>query len=337
MFEATPFYKAVALIFAIGGGGGFSGGLAVHIAKPQLNGRHHHVGSVAHVSNANDEKDLCTVDGESRKIAFFHIPKTGTSLGTLIAHYINSSLPANAVIPNCQYEVCPHVTQPSLGQLEFQTRWRANIWFKNCFWMKPGHGPDGTDWLSHSQIPNDAYQMFEGRFVGLFRNPKQRALSSFYSFEHYRLKKYGIRSKEKWARLIEGTAVKMLAGQQFPIEAQATVDEGTVIVPNLEKAISRLDGFMFAGLVEHYELSVCLFHAITRTEWGPHDTENMRQRRLRPSEKWDETDLHGYFDPYDTPLYWEVQKRFWAALVAHGLTAEKCNSLCPGIDKSEFI
>jgi len=299
------------------------GGQAVHVAKLH--------------QPPEPQQEPCTVDGESRRVAFVHIPKTGTSLGTLIAHYTNTSLPEDASIPDCKKEACPHVDQKSLGQLEFQYRYPTDKWFKDCFWMKDGHGPDGTDWLSHSPIYEDAYQSFKGRFVGFFREPKQRSLSSFYSFERTRLETYGISLEETWARLIEGTAVKLLAGQQFPIEAGATVEEGTVVVPNLKLALSRLDGFMIAGLVEHYELSVCLFHAITGSKWGAHDTENMRKRRARTSEKWDETGLNGYVDPYDTPLYSEVKRRFWLKIDEHGLTKQKCNSLCPDIDGEEFL
>lgn len=310
---------------------------AINVAKPQTHKKQHNASLNRHEVRKHTDTEPCSFGGETRRVAFFHIPKTGTSLGTLIAHYTNPSLPESAAIPNCQTEVCTHVSQACLGQLEFQFRYPTQKWFKDCLWLKPGHGPDGTDWMSHSPITDDAYRSFEGRFVGFFRDPKQRALSSFYSFEHTRLETYGIRNEEKWARLIEGTAVKMLAGQQFPIEAGATVEDGTITVPNLELAMARLDGFMLTGLVEHYELSVCLFHAITGSKWGSHDTENMRQRRSRESEKWDEKGLKGYVDPYDTPIYGEVKRRFWRAIHERGLTRAKCHSLCPVIEEGEFL
>jgi len=326
--------RSICLFFAFGWSSNILGSQAINIAKPHSKD----LKSSDEGDEAPEKKkpEACSVDGQSRRVAWVHIPKTGTSLGTMIAHYANPSLPTSAAIPDCQHEVCTHVSEKNLGQIEFQYRYPTQRWFKDCFWMKGGNGPDRTDWMSHKPITDETYQSFEGRFIGFFRNPRQRALSSFYSFEDIRLDHYGITSEEKWARLIEGTATKMLAGQQFPIEVSGKPNDEEM-VPDLKLAISRLDGFMMIGLVEHYELSVCLFHWMTGSAWGAHDAENMRQRRARIDEEWDETGLNGFVDRYDARLYIEAKKRFWNAIHEHGLTNQKCHSLCPGIEETEFI
>eukprot|EP00927_Polykrikos_kofoidii_P019149 TRINITY_DN1891_c0_g1_i6.p1 TRINITY_DN1891_c0_g1~~TRINITY_DN1891_c0_g1_i6.p1 ORF type:complete len:361 (+),score=39.82 TRINITY_DN1891_c0_g1_i6:74-1084(+) len=323
------------------GGCALLGGEAVHVAKQSINQTREHIQALAGRKEVKlaHKTDRCMVHGETRRIAFFHIPKTGTSLGTVIAHYVNPSIPDDAVVPDCTKETCSHVPADSMGQLEFQYRYPIKTWFKDCLWEKAGDGPDGTDWFNHNKVPADVYDDFTGRFVGMFRDPKQRALSSFHSFAHMRVELYGIEKEKDWARKIEGTAVKMLAGQRYPLEAlPGTKVTESSMVPDLKLALSRLDGFLFAGLVEHWELSVCLFHAVTGTKWGSHDVDNMRSlKKVRGSDEWDETKLKGYKDPYDTPLYLEVEKRFWLAVDSHHLTAEKCHKLCPEIDSSDFL
>jgi len=276
------------------------------------------------------------VNGTDRRVAFFHIPKTGTSLGNMIAHYVNTSLPAEAVIPNCAKEACSHVESNGQGQLEFQYRYPSEVWFNNCLWIKDGRGPDRKDWFSHKELEEKPYEEFKGRFVGLFRDPKQRAISSFYSFTKSREEQYKIFSKEKWARLIEGTATKMLAGQDFPIETEPLSSGRSYIKPNLELAISRLSGFMFIGLVEHFALSVCLFHKITDTKCATHDVDNMRKSNKKTGKFWDESELNGYVDPYDTALYLEAKKMFWNSVTDHNLTAWKCKSMCPWMNLNAF-
>jgi len=316
------------------------GGDGVHVSKPVVKETPQHMQALARGKEVKlaRKDDRCMVDGETRRVAFFHIPKTGTSLGTVIAHYVNPSLPDEAAVPDCTRETCSHVPSNSMGQLEFQYRYPIKKWFKDCLWEKAGDGPDSIDWFNHNKVSAEVYDDFTGRFVGMFRDPKQRALSSFHSFAKMRVELYGIEKEKDWARLIEGTAVKMLAGQQFPLEALPGTKVTYNSVPDLKLALSRLDGFLVAGLVEHYELSVCLFHAVTGTKWGSHDVDNMRSlKKVRGSDEWDETRLKGYEDPFDTPLYLEVEKRFWLAVDSHHLTAEKCHKLCPGIDSSDFL
>ena len=314
-------------------------GTAVHVSKQQVHAHSLGTANERKTMETSPKSEHCVVDGQNRRIAFFHIPKTGTSLGTVIAHYVNSSLPDDAAVPNCEVEKCSHVSESGWGQIEFQFRYPREKWFKDCLWEKPGHGPHGVDWFAHSKVLSSVYNEFEGRFVGMFRDPKQRALSSFSGFAHMRVELYGIENPHDWAVRLEGTAVKMLAGQDFPLEGRPdTKMEPTGQVPDLKLALSRLDGFLFAGLVEHYGLSVCLFHEATGTRWGSHDVDNMRsQHGNSGSEKWDETELHGYTDPYDTPLYLEVQRRFWLHVEQHKLTADKCLRLRPEMSRSDFL
>eukprot|EP00927_Polykrikos_kofoidii_P085674 TRINITY_DN9380_c0_g2_i1.p1 TRINITY_DN9380_c0_g2~~TRINITY_DN9380_c0_g2_i1.p1 ORF type:complete len:365 (+),score=36.72 TRINITY_DN9380_c0_g2_i1:71-1096(+) len=313
------------------------GGHAVVLSKKAHSFRMDPTAGSTGETNYSDEAGSCLVKGKSKKIAFFHVPKTGTSLGNMIVHYVNISLPTDAYIPDCREEECPHAAKQGEGHIEFQHRYNLDYWFKGCFWEKEGNGPRGTDWFGHNRITDEAYDMFNGRFVGLFRDPKQRAISSYHSFADWTVKEHGIQTEEEWARFIEGAAVKMLAGQEFPLEVAFSRKCASTLTPHLDVAIQRLDGFLLAGLMEHFELSVCLFHAKTGGKCSEHDIDNMRANAKRHGENYDESVLNGYVDPYDTPLYLEVQKRFWLAVQNNNLTPEKCSNLCPFIDQADFL
>eukprot|EP00927_Polykrikos_kofoidii_P042501 TRINITY_DN364_c0_g1_i1.p1 TRINITY_DN364_c0_g1~~TRINITY_DN364_c0_g1_i1.p1 ORF type:complete len:320 (-),score=29.49 TRINITY_DN364_c0_g1_i1:142-1101(-) len=284
------------------------------------------------------EASSCIVDGKPRRIAWLHIPKTGSSLGNLISRYLRPDLPADAVVPLCEIETCEHIDKPNENNIEFQYRYEYNTWFRDCVWLKSGTGPDNTDWFGHSRLLNSAWESWKGSFVGMFRDPSQRALSSWDSFAGAFVPTLGRKlSKEEWARRIEGTATKMLAGQEFPLEASFGRSNRSLLLPDLELALSRFEGFLFVGLVEHWALSVCLFHKITDSACNPHDLDNTRKDGNRGTNaSWDISELNDYVDPYDTKLYLAATDRFWRDVRKHELTTEVCQQACPWFDPQSF-
>eukprot|EP00927_Polykrikos_kofoidii_P042500 TRINITY_DN3649_c0_g1_i1.p1 TRINITY_DN3649_c0_g1~~TRINITY_DN3649_c0_g1_i1.p1 ORF type:complete len:327 (+),score=39.81 TRINITY_DN3649_c0_g1_i1:88-1068(+) len=282
------------------------------------------------VDNQSEHTSTCVVDGKPRRIAWLHAPKTGSSLGNLIAHYLRPDLPEDAIVPDCNEEVCEHVDEPFMNDIEFQYRYPAKTWFRNCLWCKGGNGPMGYDWFAHHQIGGHEWNDWEGSFVGMFRDPAQRALSSWDSFAKVFEPTLGkLLSKEQWARRIEGTVTKMLAGQEFPLEAHFGRSKESGVVPDVELALSRLDGFLFVGLVEHWALSVCLFHRITGSACKPHDMDNCRKDGNRDSrDSWATSELNGFVDRYDTKIYEAVKQRFWRDVESYQLTKESCHNTC---------
>eukprot|EP00927_Polykrikos_kofoidii_P055856 TRINITY_DN50040_c0_g1_i1.p1 TRINITY_DN50040_c0_g1~~TRINITY_DN50040_c0_g1_i1.p1 ORF type:complete len:342 (+),score=34.56 TRINITY_DN50040_c0_g1_i1:71-1096(+) len=289
-------------------------------------------------ANRSVAPSTCIVHGKPRRIAWLHIPKTGSSFGNVIAHYLRPDLPRDAVVPNCRDEVCPHVDNPRDSNIEFQHRYNHSTWFRDCVWLKGGHGPDNLDWFSHHQLHEHFLPEWEGSLVGMFRDPGQRAISSWHSFGQVPFHGHGkLLSKEQWARRIEGTATKMLAGQEFPIEAHYYRLEESLEVPNVELALSRLDGFLFVGLVDHWALSVCLFHRITASACSRSDADNTRKNGNRGvDESWDTSELNGYVDPFDIQIYQAAKSRFWKDVEKHGLTTEVCHKTCPWFDPASF-
>ena len=74
-----------------------------------------------------------------------------------------------------------------------------------------------------------------------------------------------------WAKRVDDTMTKQSAGQAAG-NAAATPD----IIPDIEKALARVQGFQLVGLTDEYDLTVCLFHAMLGGECLPAEFINMR-------------------------------------------------------------
>eukprot|EP00927_Polykrikos_kofoidii_P031563 TRINITY_DN2711_c0_g1_i1.p1 TRINITY_DN2711_c0_g1~~TRINITY_DN2711_c0_g1_i1.p1 ORF type:complete len:329 (-),score=31.62 TRINITY_DN2711_c0_g1_i1:23-1009(-) len=293
---------------------------------------------VATLANTSTAGDGCFYRGKFRRLAWLHIPKTGTSFGTSIAHYLHPGFPPDVVVPDCARELCTHVDRQALGHIEFQHRYPPDTWFPGCIWLKAGHGPNNMDWFAHHQVHQRFWQRWEGSFVGFFRDPSQRAISSWDSFAGAASKSGKMLNKEEWARHIEGTATKMLAGQENPTEIHRLRDGPSLVVPDVELALSRINGFLFVGLVEHWALSICLFHRITSSTCTLHELDNMRSNRKRDyNESWDTSELNGYIDSYDTEVYHAVKQRFWRDVKKYEATQKNCRKLCRYFPASSFV
>lgn len=145
----------------------------------------------------------CAWDGGQR-IAWLHIPKTGTSMLLWLARLANASLPSSA-------RLVPH--KPSRKTLLWEIffrRWRPTEWFhgSSIFWRAG---------IEHAVISEAEYGSYRGRFFALFRDPRERGWSSYYHFANGSIGEEGSRSRvtpEQYAAdCLRGTAVGMLAGQ----------------------------------------------------------------------------------------------------------------------------
>jgi len=200
------------------------------------------------------------------RIAWFHPMKTATSFGNVLAHFANSTLPDNAHIPLCDNASvdienrCPGGAQ---GDVEFfQNRYPANTWFRNVFW-------DPVSPANHRSISKQNWSEWKHHFVGLFRQPEARVKSSF---NHFRNGKGDVQQYARWVRV---NVVKMISGKggwdpilcEFSYKCQRKESKRCPSCtfsakPFVHHALHRLRKFAFVGITEHFDLSVCLFHAM---------------------------------------------------------------------------
>ena len=75
-----------------------------------------------------------------RRVAWLHIPKSGTSLAVTLAHYLNPSLPANTSLLAC----CTRT--PRLMQEVGFAQTYALPWRQNAIWEKRGN------WGGHDAV-----------------------------------------------------------------------------------------------------------------------------------------------------------------------------------------
>eukprot|EP00322_Chrysochromulina_rotalis_P016154 CAMPEP_0115863948 /NCGR_PEP_ID=MMETSP0287-20121206/18948_1 /TAXON_ID=412157 /ORGANISM="Chrysochromulina rotalis, Strain UIO044" /LENGTH=211 /DNA_ID=CAMNT_0003318403 /DNA_START=595 /DNA_END=1229 /DNA_ORIENTATION=- len=138
-------------------------------------------------------------------------------------------------------------------------------------------------------------------------------------------------SELEYAKAVQGCAVRMLTrpGQSCgrpPLPSNAEVTE----------AITRLRRrFAFVGLLEEWELSICLLHV--RFGLGLCEAVEMSNTRPGPMASRSNTThrhsgynvsvLRGFTDPYDGPLYQEAQVIFRAQLDEYNVTKELCQEL----------
>ena len=305
----------------------------------------------------------CSFPGRER-ILWLHFPKCATSFGTALLHLASTSLPDKIVVPNM-------FNTRAMNHLRDIHDLRRPI-----FWLPPG----GFGW--HATLTEDYYEGFFGRVFAMFREPAARLVSSYNDLmgQSYRavlpLKEYAVLAAGGVARMVNGIernadglycqvwdadGAKSVAKEQFQGSRSElhTLYQGKrrtcPALTNASRAIVRMHTFAFVGLLEQWDLSICLLHARfggrcvgaefgnnRRAEdarvdvWGAagrrrNKTDFAIQRAslvnastvLDSARSW----LHPS-DP-DVPLYDAARRRFERDVEAAGLSEERCKQLCP--------
>ena len=325
-------------------------------------------------ARAKRDSQCITARPRSERIAWLHTPKCGSSFGTTLLHFANSSLPDAARLPSCAHDGrlltpevprehwrCVHGTPGNCtrrdgekcvyGQpeLTFFQHWPLDEHFRCIFWEKSRGNVGG-----HEPIDAATYGAFRGRFFGMFRRPGTRIASAYlwYASEFGPQHNSTLPSAAEYARLARGTTVRMLAGQADGEACQsgwyynARCDAS--IVPNVPLALERLrDGFAFAGLTHAWAASICLFHAMFGGKCLGVEFENTRPTTPRTTRlPWLKiesnftqrvaAEVAAVADPWDDALLDVVERRFWAEFKRRGLSARACDALCPAAPRGAF-
>jgi len=270
----------------------------------------------------------------TNRIAWFHPMNTATSFGTALAHFANSTLPQDAHIPYCDNASADtenHCPGGEQGDVEFfQNKYPVNVWFRNVFWHPTSPG-------NHKSISNEAWATWKHNFVGLFRQPEARVQSSF---KHFREGKGDL---QKYARWVRGNVVKLMSGKggNDPIlcefysyncprnESERCPSCTFSAKPYVRLAVHRLRQFRFVGITEHFDLSVCLFHAMFGGECRKVEFFNMRPGA--PPQSRFEKLLAQDPDPYDGALYSEALRIFWSNVKKYDVRRSTCKKICPDV------
>lgn len=274
------------------------------------------------------------------RIAWFHPMKAGSTFGATLAHFANQNLPRDAHMPSCGFidkspeDACPAGSQ---GPYEFFVyKYPYQQHFPRVFWNHKADPDPGN----HRSIGDPEWKLWQGKFVGVFRQPESRCVSAFNHFSG------GVGDVRHFSELTQGTVTKMLAGVkgrilvncsflynrtfQHDCSSDACQECKAPAAPHLPVALERLRGFAFVGLTEQYALSVCLFHTMFGGECLPIEFVNMRKGVVHQDPNVLLNQLKGYEDTADNIVYAAVKERFEAEVLKFNVNKATCAKLCPG-------
>jgi len=243
---------------------------------------------------------LPTTNNAPVRIAWLHVPKTGSSFATTLMHYGNASLPADVAVEQggmCTAQCDPTVPltpcTPCVREHRathatlFAQKFPFETWFRGVFPVGDERNTSGpqTFWFGdHFPIGGESdspyYERHRGHMFAMFREPSRRHVSDYVRARHlgesYRGRGKGqmgllLRNPPEGkhtllehARMFEGLTVRMLATNQRCFSANVSVHNTCPAMPDgaLEIARYRLhEGFAFVGDTDEWETSICLFHA----------------------------------------------------------------------------
>jgi len=284
----------------------------------------------------------------THRAAWLHVPKAGTSFGVTVTHWSNFSLPDRAVFLPTDVHQGPAFTR----------RWPVQTWFRDPYsppihtkalslsnpgmiraqfgpatqsgsllWMKEGN------FAGHHAIPPEIYKAFKGNFFGMFREPGSWAASVWNFFGHEGLSKKDFRAQ------VAGTQTMMLSGQKFGLNCiwnhyddarnpRQPCDES--LVPDVQLALERLNGFAFVGLTTQWHTSICLFHLKFGSPCHGYEFKDSRPTATdnKPGLVHTLPDDPHKTDP-DHIIYERVKELFEAEVMKYGATDERCKQFCP--------
>jgi hypothetical protein len=262
-------------------------------------------------------------------ILWLHVPKTGSSFATTLAHFGCPSLPAEVT-----------AKEPAIFQRKYPP---AMYGCQHSFQrFESGHAP----------VPGWADL---GHVVSMFRDPRERLASGYFHRLHdcpsLRNKMCVWRPKAQdglpgdcdrlfqtplwqqkptiveYNKCVGGCAAHMLAGRPCGIQPDRikTAEE----MDSKVKALKSIDQLGFVGLTGQWPLSVCLFHARFGGTCLRASFTNVRPGKH--THKYDKFFSVADIDMgIDQAIYEAASGRFWRDLWKHGLNLARCRQdICP--------
>lgn len=252
---------------------------------------------------------------DSRPLAWLHVPKTGGgSLGNEIIHTpaVCPLLPKGLVINASRF--CEDCNAFNDGILKhFKWDFPLNEYCKGSLFK----------WTNHKGLSNETWaQNYRGHGFTMLRNPEARLVSSWHHNRHdwpSFMEEQPPQSLREYAELLQGCTVRMLnrvnasKGNYCGLPGLPTPSE-------VETAKRRLDGFVFVGLVEHWNLSMCLWRAMFGGLCYGADFTNIRPGNSSAEMKG----LEGFVDRFDGAVYAKGKEIFERNLREYGVNESSC-------------
>lgn len=256
---------------------------------------------------------------KARPLAWFHIPKAGSSVINMIVDLPGMCplIPKDIVVENATF-----------GPAFLGT-------FKEIFDPLGEGCPGGfAKWGQHWGIQSEeVWQSYwNGHAFGMFRPPEDRLISMWLwesaSHVYYSLP---AKSAREYAEMQQGTVVKMLnRPNMYPGNASWYFNPGPPTQQELEVAKARLQGFAFIGLTNKWELSMCLAHSMLGGSCRNSDFINSRKSHGMEFNDsyipYDHSILEGFQDKFDGELQREAERLFDEKLRLYNISIDSCQS-----------
>lgn len=258
-------------------------------------------------------KGLAPNELDATKLAWLHVPKTGTSFANTLASWACTDLAESDFAGNGE----DGGNDALLGNFMEHHGHQCKEGFSLCNGHSPISRDSCNDWDAH-----------EGHFVGMFREPEQRIIAGYNQNCHdVPGRDHTLRS---YAEMVAGCSVKMLNGQECGANITVTSDM-------VKHGIRRIEeGFAFAGLTEEWALSVCLFHTMYGGKCHPREFVDVRPGLMHRDMPYDISELDGWVDPFDGALYAHASTVFWDNIAKYGVSPDMCKRTVCSSTPDEF-
>lgn len=239
-------------------------------------------------------------------LKFLHIPKCGTSFLNALIH-----LPG----------VCPEVDLDYRVDEDYLSKS-----FERGFWHQCPKVCDESKFTCNSAHNTHEglgvnFETYKGHLVTMLRQPEQRILSAYHDtrWDHGASR---FANASSYAKAVQGLMTCQLMGNK----SVDPMPKCEVTEADAHAAARRLrEGFVFVGILEEWDLSMCLLHQMLGGPCLYSDFEDDRpSNSSSPDSSYDVTELEGFRDVLDRLVYDEARKIFQEKLVAYNVTAESC-------------
>jgi hypothetical protein len=278
-------------------------------------------------ANSFAEKSQWVDHDTIEPIIYLHIPKCGSGFANALVHFAcGKKVASNLTL------VGPNVKNK--GGTGLATKfWNEKCGDNRFLRFEAGHAPLWKDMSKHTL----------SKVVMMVRPPKERITSGYLHNLHDcspLQQKYGIswQNDKRWkldgeidpttfkeyAACVDSCTTNMLVGKSCGYDGQGSKPT------YLRKALERLPQLGFVGLTDHWEMSICLWHAKFGGECLPAEFVNVRPGPHRA--QYDEKSLGASSQWNDQAIYDKAADLFVKDLEKHDVNPHTCaTKYCPAV------